>query len=72
MNTFNRHRSDAQKLLDLRIFYPQNCFFHWDGKGQVPLASKTLFETHASIEEVCRGCRETDCKVRQAPYEPKT
>jgi hypothetical protein len=64
-------RRQTEGMLDLKNFYPERCVFHWDGKGQIPVASQMLKVIHNSIADVCAGCRETNCTIRQAPYQPK-
>lgn len=54
---------------DLQRFFPEGCFFHWDGKGEVPVGSAVIWAT-AKIErqtnaQVCKACNcKDECGVR--------
>ena len=56
-----------QDLLDLRNFFPEQCFFHWNGMGTVPIGSLVVFNESESVEEACGGCNVRDCPVRMRP-----
>jgi len=59
------------KALEVKDFFPKGCSFHWDGTGQVPIATKMLFKSRQSLADVCRNCRKTGCEVRVAGDEPQ-
>ena len=57
-----------EELLNIRNFYPEGCFFHWDSSTEkLSEPALILFRRFNSLEKVCSGCNVRDCKVRCAP-----
>lgn len=53
----------------IQTFFQEKCFYHWDGKGEVPMGSAVIWalvkmgqKTH---EQICQTCGNRDeCAVR--------
>ena len=57
------------ELVEMRNFFLVGCDFYWEGSGRVPEISLMLFrEYQSNPKQVCYGCTNRDCKVRQIPY----
>jgi len=67
MTLFNTSQPTMQELLNICDFYPEGCYFFWNGSDQLPESSLMLFRHYGSALDVCKGCRVRDCKVRLAP-----
>lgn len=66
---FGTSQPTIDELVDLRDFFPNSCDFYWGGSGYVPEVSIILFrEYRSNPPEVCSGCTNPDCKVRQISY----
>ncbi len=65
---FGTQDISAQESEKLKTFYPEGCFFHWDGTGMEPTGSVIAMRENPTIEDVCRGCSADPCAVRKTPY----
>ena len=66
----------AQSLGDsMREFFPVGCFFHFTKEEEAalngpPLGSRILYDGYKTrgLTQMCKGCRVSDCGMRQAAY----
>jgi len=61
----NPTSSEGEKL---KTFFPEGCFFNWDGVGNMPIGSLSVMRGNLTIEKACEGCRIYPCEVRKASF----
>ena len=57
----------TQEALDIRDFYPEGCYFHWNPRTEkIPEGSLILFRQFRAqgLAAVCKDCRVENCSVR--------
>ncbi len=67
-HVFNAQNVTGEEKARLIKFFPEGCFFNWDGKGEEPIGSMSIMRGFSTVEEACRPCRIEECSVRRAPY----
>lgn len=65
---FHADNVTAQEEQKLQDFFPEGCFFRYEGNEKPPIGSVAVMRGSADIEDACTGCSLDTCEVRKAPY----
>jgi hypothetical protein len=59
----------SQQAEEMQRYFPEGCFFHWDGQGEPPIGSEIVYQTAKvrgdTHSQVCMACSSLEsCVVR--------